>query len=213
MRSSFCSAILVSLTFGVYPAQAVIIDFESIGFDGTTNDGPRGVGSPLVLGDFSFTATDPFGLPPILVYPRQSTNNPDFGGTSIFPNRPEPGLTIARTDGGVFTFNSVDLTFAFDDQNDFFPGGLATYTFDGGASSTVRAFDNLAGFQTFTFNLVGLTSVRISSASPFAIDNVVLDQGVGAVPEPAAWAMMIGGFGLVGGAVRRRRRSVSTITA
>ena len=28
---------------------------------------------------------------------------------------------------------------------------------------------------------------------------------VAAVPEPATWAMMIGGFGLVGGAMRRRR--------
>ena len=28
------------------------------------------------------------------------------------------------------------------------------------------------------------------------------------VPEPATWAMMIGGFGLVGGAVRRRRMTV-----
>jgi hypothetical protein len=30
-----------------------------------------------------------------------------------------------------------------------------------------------------------------------------------AVPEPASWAMFIGGFGLVGGAVRRRKASVS----
>jgi len=29
------------------------------------------------------------------------------------------------------------------------------------------------------------------------------------VPEPASWAMMLGGFGLVGGAMRRRRASVS----
>jgi hypothetical protein len=27
-----------------------------------------------------------------------------------------------------------------------------------------------------------------------------------AVPEPATWAMFIGGFGLVGGAMRRRRK-------
>ncbi len=30
-----------------------------------------------------------------------------------------------------------------------------------------------------------------------------------AVPEPATWAMMIGGFGAVGGAMRYRRRKVS----
>lgn len=30
----------------------------------------------------------------------------------------------------------------------------------------------------------------------------------GAVPEPASWALMVGGFGLVGGALRSRRRAV-----
>lgn len=32
------------------------------------------------------------------------------------------------------------------------------------------------------------------------------------VPEPASWAMMIGGFALVGGALRRRRATVSKIS-
>ena len=31
----------------------------------------------------------------------------------------------------------------------------------------------------------------------------------GAVPEPASWALMLGGFGLVGGAMRRRKTSVA----
>ncbi len=191
-----------------YPASAsaVTIDFETLGFDGETNDGPMGVASPLVIGDFVFTATDPFGLPPILVYSRQSTNNPDFGGTSIFPNRIDPGLTIARTDGAAFTFNSLDLTFAFDDQNAFFAGGLATYTFNGGEFSQTRAFDNLAGFQTFIFNTPDVFNVRISADSAFAIDNVVLNQAVSAIPEPASWAMMIIGFGAIGAAMRRRQR-------
>jgi hypothetical protein len=30
--------------------------------------------------------------------------------------------------------------------------------------------------------------------------------GLSAVPEPATWAMMILGFGLVGGVMRRRQR-------
>jgi len=33
---------------------------------------------------------------------------------------------------------------------------------------------------------------------------------VGSVPEPASWAMMITGFGFIGGAMRRQRRSVAT---
>ena len=40
------------------------------------------------------------------------------------------------------------------------------------------------------------------------LDTVTLDvtSGAGtAVPEPATWTMMIAGFGLVGGALRRRR--------
>ena len=45
----------------------------------------------------------------------------------------------------------------------------------------------------------------------FNIENVVLVAG--AVPEPATWAMMILGFGVVGGAMRSRRRKVSVAYA
>ncbi|WP_294390116.1 PEPxxWA-CTERM sorting domain-containing protein [uncultured Sphingomonas sp.] len=197
-------AFAVILALAPASAHAVTIDFETLGFDGETNPGPKGIASPLVIGDYTFTATDPFGLPPILVYPRQSTNNPDFGGTSIVPNRSDPGITITRTDGGVFAFNAVDLTFAYDDQNASFPGGLATFTLDGDAFSLTRAFDNAPGFQTFGINAF-VSSVRISADSAFAIDNVVLDEATAAIPEPAAWAMMLAGFGAIGAAMRRRQ--------
>jgi hypothetical protein len=35
----------------------------------------------------------------------------------------------------------------------------------------------------------------------------------GPVPEPATWAMMVGGFGLVGGAMRRRQRTLMPLDA
>jgi hypothetical protein len=38
-------------------------------------------------------------------------------------------------------------------------------------------------------------------------------SGLAAVPEPATWAMMIGGFGLVGAVARRRPRSASPAVA
>ncbi|MBC9031423.1 PEP-CTERM sorting domain-containing protein [Sphingomonas sp. JC676] len=45
-------------------------------------------------------------------------------------------------------------------------------------------------------------------ANPRELSHIVFFGG--AVPEPAAWGMMIGGFGLAGAAVRRRKAKVQT---
>jgi hypothetical protein len=52
-------------------------------------------------------------------------------------------------------------------------------------------------FADFDFNYRMLTFGNVVQTTQFASD----------VPEPATWAMMIGGFGMVGGAMRRRRIS------
>jgi hypothetical protein len=52
----------------------------------------------------------------------------------------------------------------------------------------------------FSFNSFGIP------AKDFVIDRVYF----GAVPEPASWALMLGGFGLVGGAMRSRRKAAVT---
>lgn len=45
----------------------------------------------------------------------------------------------------------------------------------------------------------------LATISDFAPNN----STAAAVPEPAAWSLMLGGFGLIGGALRRRRLSLS----
>ena len=71
--------------------------------------------------------------------------------------------------------------------------------------------DILAGVG-FNANVDGLYRVTLDvngmSGGPqsFSVD---AQLGAG-VPEPATWAMMIGGFGLVGGAMRRRTRTSVT---
>ena len=47
-------------------------------------------------------------------------------------------------------------------------------------------------------------TARISSIGQFRIGGV--SRAVGAVPEPATWGMMLIGFGLIGGAMRRRTK-------
>ncbi|MEW5685191.1 MAG: PEPxxWA-CTERM sorting domain-containing protein [Pseudomonadota bacterium] len=66
--------------------------------------------------------------------------------------------------------------------------------------------------QTFTFTPTSSTAVLGFIAHgpvgvpPFALlDNVSLRSATAAVPEPATWALMITGFGLAGGVMRRRR--------
>ena len=98
---------------------------------------------------------------------------------------------------------------------------------DGGAATRTGTF--AAGGQTFNFSyatpndrtnmnwqletfefFATSTTTDLSFAADAsagccfgpALDNVSID----AVPEPATWAMMIGGFGLVGGALRAARR-------
>jgi hypothetical protein len=44
-----------------------------------------------------------------------------------------------------------------------------------------------------------------SSQNAFEIDNL----SVAGVPEPASWAMMLAGFGMIGGALRRRSSAVA----
>lgn len=55
--------------------------------------------------------------------------------------------------------------------------------------------------QPFTLSLAA--QVRRGGSLSTSVSYVA-----GAVPEPASWAMMIGGFGVVGGSLRRRRTSV-----
>lgn len=49
-------------------------------------------------------------------------------------------------------------------------------------------------------------SAFTTASSPDASINYVFLHVSSAVPEPASWALMLGGFGLVGGALRRTRR-------
>ena len=60
-----------------------------------------------------------------------------------------------------------------------------------------------------------ITSLSVAPTQPIggfvwpSVDDLTLAQATAAVPEPATWAMMIAGFGLVGGTMRRRSTKVA----
>lgn len=75
------------------------------------------------------------------------------------------------------------------------PGGFSGWT--GFAASS----GFISGFNTLDFVVRNL---RQSSGNPTGLRVEFVDSRITAVPEPASWAMLIAGFGLVGAAARRR---------
>jgi PEP-CTERM motif len=83
-------------------------------------------------------------------------------------------------------------------------GATSTQTITGATTSSFLGFVSNA-------NLVSLTVTSVQPQTGFlwpTMDNFVLAKRAGGVvpivPEPGTWLMMVAGFGLVGGAMRRR---------
>jgi hypothetical protein len=69
---------------------------------------------------------------------------------------------------------------------------------------------NVSVFWLFDFGTEGADFVSLDDPQGFS--NAVL-YTTAPIPEPATWAMMIAGFGLIGGAMRRRRSTATVVTA
>lgn len=105
--------------------------------------------------------------------------------------------------GSVDTYNTITL-FQADGSSTSFAGGDIGFGVDPDGNQT----DNNSNVRVnFSATGRGITSVRFDSTQ-YAFES---DTFAGAaVPEPAAWAMMIAGFGIVGAATRRRTRTAIT---
>ncbi len=122
-----------------------------------------------------------------------------------------------------FAYNTA-TTAGFD-----YAAGFNSFTFTAGvfAPTTVSVFSGLGGSGTLlgsvtvtdppaspnafspwsvAFTGTGRSVVVVNNSGQFAWDDVTVGT---AVPEPANWAMLIAGFGLVGAAARRRRAAMA----
>jgi len=160
------------------------------------------------IGPNNVATLSPDGVGDMVAYFSSDTANPDSLTQTI-------NLVAGKTYNIGFDYyapangiaNPFDATLAFLIDGLPVGGVLTAGSASGTAAQTWFNFGTsfvaaASGPASLTFEFRGLGS----TAADFAIDRV---YAVAAVPEPAAWGMMIGGFGLAGMAIRRRRPQVA----
>ena len=149
-------------------------------------------------------------------------NSVDFIGNYWQANQGTNSIDLnGAGQGGIAqTFNTIvnqayAITFWLAGNPDNGPTIKTINVTTNGVNGQLFAFDTTGfnksnmGWTKFTYNFVAddtSTTLAFNSQNAgswgAALDNV----SVSAVPEPATWAMMLLGFGLIGGAMRRRVR-------
>jgi hypothetical protein len=187
---------------------------------GLFNTGVDALGAPLGEGavDLHWVVN---GATPGIVY-----DNPLY-------NVPADARFIAQLPGGDYSSNPNTYSTTFTVTGDLSTANLsglfeadnfASIYLNGhllAADIQATVFEN---FQTFTpfsagaadfvagLNTLSVVLTDTGKPSAMLISGLVTTNQVGVVPEPAAWALMIGGFGMAGAMLRRRRQS-ATATA
>ncbi|MBN8817471.1 MAG: PEP-CTERM sorting domain-containing protein [Sphingomonas sp.] len=125
-------------------------------------------------------------------------------------------LTIEMADGSGFSGLEFALQFLNADVSQQSPGTLGiTVNYVGGSASTSYAdFTNPGNRSFYLYGDAGevIKSVTLTAAPDRFSQLKQTDIGIvraPAVPEPATWALLVAGFGVVGSALRRRKASVA----
>ena len=154
-----------------------------------------------VSGQATKPDVQPNTLGSFLVIGAGSAETPMPGSFTVDLTATAPARVFSFVLGTLDAFNSVTLTF-LNSAPQTFTGNQILFgnnTVGTGVSSPPPSGRVTYDFGTSDF----LTSITFASTRrAFEIDSLA-----SAAPEPAAWALMILGFGIVGSALRRRRRT------
>lgn len=116
-------------------------------------------------------------------------------------------ITMTAFDGSAFNVTSLDAGTGHRSPT---PDMVMTLTGTRRDGSTVTAsLDTIRSFQSYALtgfdDLISLTFGHPAGTEAFlTFDNIAVSRST-MVPEPATWALLIAGFGMVGHAMRRRR--------
>jgi hypothetical protein len=205
LGSLFTAGLIAAAAASSAGATSVLVDSSPVGNNNgvwsNTTDGQNflvqfTLGSAASISEFDIYTFD------FLAHPGTSVTlrlRGDDGGTPGVSNLAEFATTLSNVSGsGPSTLAGAS----------FAPINLAAGTYWMGLSGTPDqlGWSSFDGIAQNSYQLGGET-LQLSPFFGLAFRVVGNAGGNGAVPEPASWAMMVGGFGLIGAAMRRRQRT------
>jgi hypothetical protein len=185
-------------TFTFVPGGGAILDSETLAysFDDPARDGDVTGSNFLFL-----TGTSAQGALPSAGDGSRYLSVLAGGSASL--TFAQPVLAFSVDLGSIDSFNTLRI--------DFVGGGFQEFT--GSQLVTDPNGDQIAAAMNGRFRFFADAGQQFagvtfrSSGNAFEVDRIAIT----AVPEPASWAMMIGGFALVGAAARRNARPRATL--
>jgi hypothetical protein len=141
----------------------------------------------------------------------------NLGGIDLFNTHNGPYQDRGTGDFTITGSNSVtDLgggNFALDGAT-VVASGTLNPEFNTAETIAAQSFAASGAFRYLSFNPTSVSAGGASccGANVYGLDELRVFSGA-AVPEPATWALMIGGFGMAGAMFRRRRRRALAATA
>lgn len=139
-------------------------------------------------------------------------------GFPFSPNTPTVTLSSFTVAFGSNVYTATGAMRFFDNQGNGISGfndilAADVLDFQSAAFTSYNAISNIGPLPVaFTFtNTIATTAGALNfTSNPSNLVFSAVTGAVQAVPEPATWAMMLAGFGIVGGAMRRRQRVTVT---
>ncbi len=199
--------VLAALALGIASAATAQNVIANPGFETPSGSGPTVLTSVGSVGGSAaaswFVYQNSAGTTTTALLPSTDTVLP--GSTAMLD------ITTGGSDNGVFQFPG---SFSYASADFYVTSGVAKLvvtndygaTFASAVTTVLNQWQRLSVAYAFANEIVLYSS---GGAASFSVDNVYAGATPETVPEPATWALMIGGFGFVGATMRRR----ATVTA